>query len=107
MNDFFKQCGTAIMGSKTYEQALSSNSWFEGMEGIVFTSRELPVMKNKLIKFFNGDTTPVVKKLRTKEKDSCLVGGGKLITTFITYNLIDEFVITIVTLLLGTRIPLR
>ena len=75
MNDFFKQCGTAIMGSKTYEQALSFNSWFEGMEGIVFTSRELPVMKNKPIKFFNGDPTPVVKELRKKEKDIWLVGG--------------------------------
>jgi dihydrofolate reductase len=106
MNDFFKQCGTAIMGSKTYEQALSFNSWFEGMQGVVFTSRELPVMKNKPIKFFNGDPVPVVKELRTKEKDSWLVGGGKLITSFINYNLIDEFVITIVPRLLGNGIPL-
>jgi len=106
MNAFFKQCGTAIMGSKTYEQALSFNSWFEGMDGIVFTSRQLPLLKNKPIKFVKGDPTPIVEELRKKEKDSWLVGGGVLIADFINHHLIDEFIITIVPRLLGRGLPL-
>ena len=68
MSTFFKQCGTAIMGSKTYERVLSFNSWFEGMEGIVFTSRQLPGLKNKPIEFVNGDPTPIVEELRKKKR---------------------------------------
>ena len=39
MIDFFDQCGTAIMGSKTYEQALSFNSWF-GKWKVWYSPRE-------------------------------------------------------------------
>ena len=106
MDEFFKQCGTAIMGSKTYEQTLSFNYWWEGMDGIIFTSRELPGLKDKNIKFVNGDPKPIVDELREKEKDSWLVGGGILITNFINLDLIDEFTITIIPRLLGKGIAL-
>lgn len=106
MGNFFKQCGAAIMGSKTYELTLSFNSWFGEMKGIVFTSRKLPVFKNKHIQFCNGDPTTIVKELKQKEIDSWLVGGGILIADFINRNLLDEFVITIVPKLLGKGIAL-
>ncbi len=106
MIEFFEQCGTAIMGSKTYEQALSFNSWFGKMEGLVFTSRKLPPFKNEIINFFNGDPIDIVKELRKKEKDSWLVGGGKLITSFIDLHLLDELIITIVPRLLGKGLAL-
>ena len=76
------------------------------MEGLVFTSRKLPPFKNEIINFFNGDPTPVVNELRKKEKDSWLVGGGKLITTFIDLHLLDELIITIVPRLLGKGLAL-
>jgi dihydrofolate reductase len=106
MVEFFEQCGTAIMGSKTYEQALSFNSWFGKMEGVIFTSRKLPLFKNELIKFFNGDPIPVVEELRKKEKDSWLVGGGELIASFIDLELLDELIITLIPRLLGKGLAL-
>ena len=104
--DLFEQCGTAIMGSKTYELALSFNSWFGKMEGLVFTSRKLPPFKDEIINFFNGDPTDIVNELRKKEKDSWLVGGGKLITSFIDLHLLDELIITVVPRLLGKGLAL-
>jgi dihydrofolate reductase len=106
MIDFFEKCGTAIMGSKTYEQALSFNSWFGKMEGVVFTSRKLPPFNNEIINFVSGDPRPVVEQLQKKEKDSWLVGGGQLITSFIDLHLLDELVITIVPRLLGKGLAL-
>src|ERR1700741_2355855 len=106
MNDFFKKCGTAVMGSKTYEQALSFNSWFGKMEGIVFTSRQLPAFKNVSIKFFKGDPTPVAQEIKKREKDIWLVGGGVMIADFINHRLIDEFIISIVPRLLGKGLAL-
>jgi len=106
MIDFFEQCGTAIMGSKTYEQALSFNSWFGKMEGVVFTSRKLPLFKNETINFVSGDPVPVVEKLSRSEKDSWLVGGGELIASFIDLHLLDELIITVVPRLLGKGLAL-
>ena len=106
MIDFFEQCGTAIMGSKTYEQALSFNSWFGKMEGVVFTSRKLPPFNDEKINFFSGDPRPVVEQLHKKEKDSWLVGGGQLITSFIDLHLLDELIITMVPRLLGRGLAL-
>ena len=104
--NFFEQCGTAIMGSKTYEQALSFNSWFGKMEGVVFTSRKLPPFNDEKINFFSGDPRPVVEQLHKKEKDSWLVGGGQLITSFIDLHLLDELIITMVPRLLGRGLAL-
>jgi len=106
MIDFFEQCATAIMGSKTYEQALSFNSWFGKMEGVVFTSRKLPLFKNETINFVSGDPVPVVEKLSRSERDSWLVGGGELIASFIDLHLLDELIITVVPRLLGKGLAL-
>src|SRR4030095_3362006 len=106
MVEFFEQCGTAIMGSKTYEQALAFNSWFGKLKGVVFTSRKLPPFKNEIINFVSGDPVRVVEELRKKETDSWLVGGGQLITSFIDLQLLDELIITVVPRLLGRGLAL-
>ena len=106
MQEFFRQCGTAIMGAKTYEQAISFNYWYGDMEGIVFTSRDLPSFQGKSIQFVSGDPVEPIRKLRKKAKDSWLVGGSSLIAQFINNNLLDEMIITIVPRILGRGISL-
>ena len=106
MQKFFKQCGTAIMGAKTYEQSLSFNYWYGDMNGIVFTNRELPPFEGKSIQFASGDPSEIVSSLREKDKDSWLVGGASLIAQFMNKNLLDELIITIVPRLLGKGIPI-
>src|SRR5882724_4846691 len=106
MNDFFQQCGTAIKGAKTYEQTLSFHYWFGNMDGVIFTSRQLPLFEGKSIEFVTGDPTEIAKALKEKTKDSWLVGGASLIAQFINNNLLDELVITIVPRLIGRGIPL-
>src|SRR6516225_5188931 len=68
MQLFFQQCGTAIMGAKTYEQTLSFNYWYGNMEGIVFTERDLPPLEGKSIQFVSGDPKEIVMALRGKKK---------------------------------------
>jgi len=101
MKRFFEQCGTAIMGAKTYEQTISFNYWYGNMDGLVFTTRELPPLEGKSVQFISGDPAPVIKQLKEKKKDSWLVGGASLISQFINKNLLDELIITIVPRLLG------
>jgi len=106
MKLFFEQCGTAIMGAKTYEQTLSFNYWYGNMDGIVFTSRDLPSLEGRSVQFIAGNPTEIVKVLREKTKDSWLVGGASLIAQFINKGLLDELIITIVPRLIGKGIPL-
>jgi len=104
--DFLKTLGAVIMGSKTYEQILTFNHWYEDVEGYVFTSRNLPVIEGESISFINGEPGPLIEKLRLLEKDSWLVGGGNLITRFINEGLLDELILTIIPKVLGKGIPL-
>jgi dihydrofolate reductase len=101
MKAFFEQCGTAIMGAKTYEESISFNFWYGNMEGIVFTNRELPLLEGKSIQFIAGDPEPVILKLRAKKKDSWLVGGASLIGQFVNKGLLDELILTMVPRLIG------
>jgi dihydrofolate reductase len=66
----------------------------------------LPPFKNEVIEFVSGDPVPVVEELHKREKDSWLVGGGQLITSFIDLHLLDELIITLVPRLLGNGLPL-
>ncbi|HEX4849227.1 MAG TPA: dihydrofolate reductase family protein, partial [Puia sp.] len=106
MKEFFVQCGTAIMGAKTYEQTLSFNYWYGDMEGIVFTSRDLPLLEGKTIHFVDGEPAPIIAELRKKKKDSWLVGGAALIAQFVNNHLLDEIIVTIVPRLIGKGIGL-
>jgi len=104
--DFLTTLGAVVMGSKTYEQILTFNHWYENVEGYVFTSRILPVVKDESISFINGEPHPLIEKLRLLEKDSWLVGGANLITRFVNERLLDELILTIIPKVLGKGIPL-
>ena len=106
MQTFHEQCGTAIMGAKTYEQTLSFNYWYGNMQGIVFTERDLPRIEGKSIQFVSGDPKEIVLLLREKKKDSWLVGGSSLISQFINKTLLNEMIITVVPRLLGKGLPI-
>lgn len=103
--EFLKTLGAVIMGSKTYEQVLDFNHWYENVEGYVFTTRPLKKI-DPTIQFMQGDPAPLVQKLREKEKDSWLVGGAQLVTHYINHNLLDTLIWTQVPKILGNGIPL-
>jgi len=53
------------------------------------------------------EVAPFVENLKKKDgKNIWLVGGGKLLSTFLAESLVDEIVVTIAPVLLGRGIPL-
>lgn len=103
---FLSTLGAVVMGSKTYEQILTFDHWYEGVQGYVFSSRALPGIPGKDILFMAGDVAPLVQDLKQAPKDTWLVGGAHLITQFINKGLVDELILTIVPKLLGGGQPL-
>lgn len=48
-----------------------------------------------------------ISKLQEKKgKDIWLVDGGKLITTLLSQNMVDEIIITVIPVILGDGVPL-
>jgi dihydrofolate reductase len=109
MSDFgesFKSFDAVLMGRKTYEFALSQGmAAYPKMKNYVF-SRTLKESSNKRVKIVSENAGEFVRKLKEMNgKDIWLCGGGKLATSLLAENLIDEIDLTVYPVLLGSGIP--
>lgn len=105
---FLSHVGAIIMGGKTYRQALGFGPWpYSGIPCHVVTTQALTNPPDASISAFCGDVSELVAQIRQETgKDIWLVGGSRLITQFANARLIEEYIISIVPLLLGDGIPL-
>jgi dihydrofolate reductase len=105
--EFLNTIDVVIMGRKTYEQVLTFGEYpYKGIEGYVF-SRSRAGMKDKNVALLSGDVANFVHALKEKPgKNIWLVGGAGLIHAFMQHNLIDEYVISVHPIVLGSGIPL-
>ena len=105
---FYASLGAVILGGKTYRQVLGFGTWpYPGKTTYVVTTQPLQNPPDANIKTFAGDAADLVAQIRqTTDQDIWLVGGGQLVTAFADQHLIDEYIITIIPLILGDGIPL-
>lgn len=100
---FLEHIDIVVMGSHCYDQGFHQD--FTDKTVFVATSREIP--DTDTIKFIKGDITRCIREEKSKEgKDIFLFGGGKLCDAFIKSELIDEYIIGIIPIILGKGIPL-
>ena len=107
--DFYKTIDTVVMGRTTYEQVISELSvgvWvYEGKACYVATTKDIKSSKD--VTFVSKDVTSFINDLKKQPgKDIWLVGGSKLIETFVQKNLIDKYIVTVIPTILGKGIPL-
>ena len=107
--DFYETIDTIVMGYNTYHQItteLSPDKWvYEGKRCFVTTSREIEPHDD--IIFTAEDPTILVEKLRAEEgKDIWICGGAAVAQALIAGDMIDEYRISIIPVLLGDGIPL-
>jgi dihydrofolate reductase len=106
---FLGHVGAVVMGSGTYEWLLEAGvDWpYSGIEAVVMTGRRLPQPKGGHVAFAAGDPGEVVRALRARHaQDIWLAGGGKLAAAFVEGDLVDEYDLTIIPVVLGAGIPL-
>ncbi len=106
-NDFIKTVDTVILGRKTYDKVLSFGIGFPHAEKecYVITRSEIP-SKDKII-FYNKDLKELVKLLKSKVGKNIFVdGGGEIVNELMRQNLIDEYIISIIPIVLGNGIRL-
>jgi len=112
---FIKDVGAAAMGSTTYEWIVEQENMLEHPEKWpyeiptwVFSSRELPTVDGSNIKFVNGDVAPIHSEMAKAAdvKNIWLIGGGDLVGQFHEKGLLDEIILSIAPVMLGSGAPL-
>jgi dihydrofolate reductase len=107
---FLKTIDCYVMGSRTYETALSFDAkgfgWVYGDKPVfVLTSRELPRARDT-VEFYSGDLARFVnERLRPKFRSIWFVGGGAVSGECLRRGLADEVRYSILPILIGDGIP--
>lgn len=115
--DFIREVGAIAMGSTTYEWLLNHQInegadppqvWPYEQPTWVFTSRTLPIIEGANIEFVKGDVRPVHQKMVAAAGDQniWIVGGGDLVGQFHDQGLLDEVIVQITSVTLGSGAPL-
>ena len=107
-SEFYASIGTVLMGRKTYEQVLSFGVWPYGeKKTYVFTRQHEPLPREKNAEFVSGNVGEFVHRLKgSTEEDLWLVGGSQLIKVFLEEDLVQDLIIFVVPIILGSGIPL-
>jgi dihydrofolate reductase len=111
---WFPSIGGLVMGATTYEWMLEHggpDSWrrhYGDRPGWIFTHRELPPIPDVELAFVQGDVRPVFGDIRTRlaGHDLWLVGGGDLVGQFHDAGLLDEIILGMTPVTLGSGAPL-
>lgn len=115
--DFFAGVGALAMGSATYEWILRNAdraiaelgaAWPYDRPAWVFTSRSLPGVEGADIRFVSGDVRPVHREMSEAAggRNVWIVGGGELAGQFHDAGLLDEMILQVGSVTLGTGKPL-
>lgn len=96
-----------IMGGATYRQVLGFGYPYEGVKSYILTRGTLDNLPKPEIYAFSGAVDALVHKIRAETtKDMWLIGGADVVAQFMAKNLIDEYHITTMPVLLGEGIRL-
>jgi dihydrofolate reductase len=110
---FIQGVGALAMGSATYEWiwrhvikpgAAAPGAWPYTQPTWVFSRRVLPGIPSADIRFVRGDGRPVHAQMRTAAngRNLWLVGGGELVGQFYDAGLLDELIIQVGSVTLGS-----
>lgn len=103
---FYNSVDTLIMGRRTYDwiKEHTDRYPYTGKISYVITSQDHDDTQE--VKFSKDPVTLIKKLKKGKGKDLWLVGGGVLVDALLKEGLVDEIILTIAPIILGSGIPL-
>lgn len=104
---FIESVDTVIVGRKTYDKVLSMGFDFPHSDKESYIITRTPKPATGKIEFYTGDLKNLILKLKKQEGKNIFVdGGAEVVNLLLKDNLIDEFCISIIPVLLGDGIRL-
>jgi dihydrofolate reductase len=115
--EFIREVGALAMGSTTYEWMLrheinagrgQPKPWPYTQPTWIFSSRSLPRVPGADLRFVQGDVRPVHREMLAVagELNVWIVGGGDLAGQFFDHGLLDELIVQVSSVTLGSGAPL-
>jgi dihydrofolate reductase len=102
-NKFLEGIDIVVMGKNCYDQNMHNE--YKNKKVYVATSQKIQNQDN--IHFISGDICKIIQEEKEKEgKDIYLFGGGVLIDSFIKADIVDEYIVGIIPIILGKGRPL-
>lgn len=104
---FYDSIDAIVMGRGTYDVCTSFPSWpYPEKPSVVFTHDTSHAPRDG-VEFASGAVTPVLQRLGGRgHKRVWLAGGGALARTFQAEGVLDEYVVSILPVLIGEGLPL-
>lgn len=112
---FVEQVGAVAMGSTTYEWLIKHehlledpDQWPYEVPVWVFSSRNIPLVDGANIQVVHGDVAPIYAEMveAAGSKNVWLVGGGDLVGQFHDHGFLDEIIVSVAPVTLGSGAPL-
>lgn len=109
---FIAEVGAIAMGSHTYEWLLQhggdATAWPYRQPVWVFSRRALPRVAGAALHFVHGEVAPVHAAMRAaaQGRDLWIAGGGELAGQFLDAGLLDQLIVQLAPVLLGSGAPL-
>lgn len=101
---FNETVDTYIVGSKTYEKILSltNGSFSHAQQNACYVITRKERKSEKGVTFYNKGVKSLIEELKSKEgKNIYCDGGAMVVKMLIEENLIDEYIISIIPIILG------
>lgn len=105
--DFVKSVDTVIEGRKTYDWILTQVNEYPHADkkSYIITRTAKESVGNTT--FYTGNLKELITQLKSEEgKDVFIDGGAQLVNSLLKDNLIDEFIISVIPILVGNGIKL-
>ncbi len=100
--DFLKTVDAVIVGRKTYDKVKSMGFDYPHSDKDSYIITRTPRPDIGSIIFFTGDLKSLVDKLKSEEgKKIYCDGGAELVNELLKLDLIDEFIISVIPILVG------
>jgi len=100
--DFIKSVDTVILGRKTYDWILTQVPEFPHADKDSYIITRTPQPAKGNISFYTGDLKELVLRLKSEQgKNIFIDGGAEIVNELLKQKLIDEFIISIIPILIG------
>ncbi|NML20710.1 dihydrofolate reductase family protein [Pseudoflavitalea sp. G-6-1-2] len=106
--EFSSQIDAIVMGRNTFEKVITFPEWYYKQHVYVLsnTLKEIPETLKDKASIVSMPPAELLKHLSDKGYKGLYIDGGKVIQSFLKENLIDELIVSIAPLLLGSGISL-
>ncbi|PAF16519.1 dihydrofolate reductase family protein [Terribacillus saccharophilus] len=106
-SEFYDTVDTVLMGKKTYDWVINHIEDFPYQNKACYVFTRSEVMDTEHVQFIKDDIVSFTNQLKQQDgRNIWIVGGGELLSSFMKEKLLDELILTVSPVLLGSGIPL-